>query len=120
MMDAEGTPGEADPFRYQRAILVNSGDPGGFIVTPLAELLFAAAPVPTDDGLFELRSIPGNLIGIGHTEAEARASLLKLLQWTKADERSFYKWWTEAWSYVDPGDRDLFEAQRLSGAAFTV
>jgi hypothetical protein len=68
--------------------------------------------------VWEIRSIPGNLIGIGKTPADAARSLERLLIW-RAKEPKFDEWYRTAWSYADPGDPEKYD-QVLGGRARTL
>lgn len=59
---------------------------------------------------FELRSIPGNLIGAGDSPHEAASQLVGLISWTMKEEPSFQDWYREAWSYAGPGDEAEFDS----------
>ncbi|HVS11351.1 MAG TPA: hypothetical protein VMS76_15885 [Planctomycetota bacterium] len=48
--------------------------------------------------IYEARCIPGNLIGVGRTQLEARQGLVGLLKWTRAEESSFEDWYRESWT----------------------
>ena len=58
--------------------------------------------------VFEARSIPGNLIGVGRTPQEALEKVYDLVRWTRDEVGSFVDWYRQSWSYADPGDEDTF------------
>lgn len=59
--------------------------------------------------VFEVRSIPGNLVGVGSTPREAIESVIDLVNWTLEDEAAApERWYREAWAYADPGDEAMF------------
>ncbi|HVS08569.1 MAG TPA: hypothetical protein VMS76_01750 [Planctomycetota bacterium] len=78
-------------------------------------LLFASSPpdrlTPGENtgGLWELRSIPGNLISVALTEVEAKKKLIDLVEWTRSDEPDFADWHEEALSDADAEDRKKFD-----------
>lgn len=70
----------------------------------------SVGPQPTTtDPLWEVRSIPGNLVGVGNSVREASKQLVQLIAWTRAREGSLDDWYREAWSYADPGDERFFD-----------
>jgi len=58
--------------------------------------------------LWEVRSIPGNLIGVGKTPNEARRSAMGLIEWTVEEEKEPESWYRGAWGQADPADHDIF------------
>lgn len=73
-------------------------------------------PPPGSLYVWGARTIPGNLIGVGRTAAEAVESARGLLEWTRDDEPSFEAWYGKAWRFAHPGDREHFDQQVADGA----
>lgn len=71
--------------------------------------------------VYEIRAIPGNLIGVGSTPKRALESLADLLSWTFEDagsEAAIDNWYEDAWKLADETDlanfgRVLTERYRL-------
>lgn len=64
---------------------------------------------PEQRVIWEVRCIPGNLIGVGAGPDEAWNSLAKLIRWTADEEASFEAWYREAWNRAEVGDAEIFE-----------
>ena len=59
--------------------------------------------------IYESRSIPGNLIGIGTDRKKSEESLRMLLEWTR-EEENFSKWYEEQLTLMTPMEKLVFRS----------
>lgn len=73
------------------------------------------APPSGSECIYEVRSIPGGLVGCGRNLDEAEKNLDSLLRWTFAEE-SPETWYREAWRKMRREDSALFSEGMMESA----